>query len=146
MRPGVFAVAAAALVALVVTTGCGGSGGDGGNPAKTEADKVKQVSEEFNKAFSSGDYAVACDLLHSRRKKDLEFEQSQSCEDILSHAAETDSELVKALGDTKTASVSINGNTATVDLESSGPLGTGRQALLERDGDDWRVSEAAAGF
>jgi hypothetical protein len=141
----VFAIAAAALAALVLATGCGG-GGDGGGSAKSEADKVKQVSEDFNKAFSSGDYAVACDLLHSRRKKDLEFEQNQSCEDILSRAAETDSELVKALGDTKTASVTINGNTATVDLESSGPLGTGRQVLLERDGDDWRVSEAAAGF
>jgi hypothetical protein len=137
-------LAAAALVALAVAAGCGG-GGDGGG-AKSEADKVKQVSEEFNKAFSSGDYAVACDLLHSRRKKDLEFEQSISCEDILSRAAETDSQLVKALGDTKTASVTINGNTATVDLEGGGPLGTGRQALLERDGDDWRVSEAAAGF
>jgi hypothetical protein len=137
-------IAAAALVALAAALGCGG--GDGDNATKNEADEVKQVSEEFNKAFSSGDYAVACDLLHSRRKKDLEFEQSQSCEDILSHAADTDSELVKALGDTKTASVTINGNTATVDLEGAGPLGTGRQVLLERDGDNWRVSEAASGF
>ena len=138
------ALAAAVLIAMTVAPGCGGD--DGGSAANNPADQAKQVSEEFNKAFSSGDYRTACDLLHSRRKKDLEFEQSESCEDILARAAETDSELVKALGDTKTASVSINGDTATVDLEGAGPLGSGRQALLERDGDDWRVSEAAAGF
>jgi hypothetical protein len=143
MNARVFALAASALIAVAVGLGCGG--GDG-NAANSDTDQAKQVSEEFNKAFSSGDYGTACDLLHSRRKKDLEFEQSESCEDILSRAAETDSELVKALGDTKTASVTINGDTATVDLVGAGPLGTGRQVLLERDGDDWRVSEAAAGF
>ena len=140
-----FARAASALIAVAVALGCGG-GGDGGSATKSEADEVKQVSEEFNKAFGSGDYGTACDLLHSRRKKDLEFEQSESCEDILARAAETDAELVKALDDTKTASVTINGNTATVDLEGAGALGSGRQVLLERDGDNWRVSEAAAGF
>ena len=145
MNARLFALAASVLIALAVGLGCGGGDGDG-NATNSEADQVKQVSEEFNQAFSSGDYGTACDLLHSRRKKDLEFEQSESCEDILARAAETDSVLVKALGDTKTASVTINGNTATVDLEGAGPLGTGRQVLLERDGDDWRVSEAAAGF
>ena len=135
---------------LLVALGCaavfaaGGACGGEDEPA-TEEGRVQQVSEDFHGAFSSGDFGKACDLLHSRRKGELEFEQDTSCEDILGAAAETDSELVEALGDARTTNVTISGNTATVDLEGD-VLGPGRQAILERDGGEWRMTEPAAGL
>jgi hypothetical protein len=133
--------AAACTVALWGIAACGG---DGDQP-KTEAGRVQQVSDDFHAAFSGGDFARACDLLHSRRKGELEFEQDTTCEDILRKAAETNAELVDALAEAKTTGVQINGDTATVDMEG-GALGPGRQAILERDGDEWRMTEPAAGL
>jgi hypothetical protein len=136
-------LAAGACACIVALCGLPACGGD--DEPKTEAERVQQVNDDFHQAFSGGDYGKACDLMHSRRKTDLEFEQNKSCEDILGAAAETGAVLVDELAHAKTTNVTINGDSATVDMEG-GRLGPGRQAILERDGDEWRVSEAAAGL
>ena len=130
----------ALLAACAGTPACGG----GGEP-QSDREQVTGVVERFNDAFSGGDYDRACDLLHSRRRQQLEYGRGQSCPEILADSAQSTAPLVDALANARITSVSINGNYAIVGVEGTS-LGS-RQAMLDRDGDrGWRLSESAAGL
>ena len=131
-----------ALVAVAaVLPGCGG----GSDEPQTDSERVRDLVERFDEAFSSGDYGEACELLHSRRREQLEFGRNQKCEDILAGAAETDARVVKALAGARITTVSVNEGFAIVGVE--GPTIGARQAMLERDGDrGWRISESPGGL
>lgn len=139
MSPAALRATALALVALAGPAACGNS------KPKTDADTVKQIVERFDDAVSSGDYGAACDLLHERRRKQLEFEQDHSCEDILEQSTQTNAELVDALGKARVTIVRVTGDLATAEVEQS-TLGPGHQAILEKDDGSWRITEPAIGL
>jgi len=130
----------ALLVACAAAPACGG-----GDSPGSEREQVTDVVERFNDAFSGGDYDQACDLLHSRRRQQLEYGRGQSCPEILADAAESTGPLVEALANARITSVAINGDYAIVGVEGRS-LGA-RQAMVDRDGErGWRLSESAAGL
>jgi hypothetical protein len=135
----------AVLMIALLVTGAGAPACGGSDEPQTDTQRVKEVVEQFNDAFSSGDYDKACDLMHSRRRQQLEYGRGQSCSDILADAADQTGPLVKALADARITGVTFNGNVALVSVE--GPLLGARQAMVDRDGDrGWRLSESAAGL
>ena len=75
----------ALLVAVAGAPACGGS-----DEPQTDTQRVREVVEQFNDAFSSGDYDKACDLMHSRRRQQLEYGRGQSCADILAERGRYD--------------------------------------------------------
>ena len=137
-----FAIALVTVAGLL--PGCGG----GNDEPQSDRARIRDVVEQFDAAFSGGDYGKVCELLHSRRRQQLEFGRGQKCADILESAAETESRLIDALADAKITYVTItkgNEDFATVGVE--GPSIGARQAELLRDGErGWRVSESPAGL
>ncbi len=130
----------ALVAAATALPACGGE-----DQPRSNAERVRELVERFNDAFAGGAYGEACELLHSRRRQQLEFEAGQSCSDILERAAQRESRLVEALADARITSVSLGAGFALVGVE--GPTIGAGQAMLERDGDrGWRVSESAAGL
>lgn len=135
----------AVLMIALLVAGAGAPACGGSDEPQTNTQRVKEVVEQFDDAFSSGDYDKACDLMHSRRRQQLEYGRGQSCADILAEAADQTGPLVKALAHARITGVLFNGDVAIVSVEGPG-LGA-RQAMLDRDGDrGWRLSESAAGL
>lgn len=135
-------VAAALVTSLALSwAGCGGD-----DKPSSNRDQVRDIVERFNAGFSSGDYAAACEVMHSRRRQQLEDGRNQSCEDILAGAADVDGVLVKALAKARITTIMFQGgNLAIIGIEGE-TLGA-RQAMVERDGErGWRLSESAAGL
>jgi hypothetical protein len=129
----------ATLLVAVAMQGCGS------DKPQTDRERVRDVVQRFDEAFSGGDYGTACELLHSRRRQQLEYGRGQSCEDILAGAAKTDARLVDALADARITSVTFQGDFAIVGVE--GPSIGARQAMVDKDGDrGWRLSESPAGL
>lgn len=132
--------AALAVLALVAGTGCGGD-----EKPRSDRDQVRDIVERFDGAFSSGDYGTACELMHSRRRGQLEEGSGRDCEEILADAAAGNTRLVKALGKARITDIQLMGDFAIVSVEGES-IGAS-QAMAERDGDrGWRLSESAAGF
>ena len=132
----------AVLLVVCAAAACGGGGGD---EPQSDEEQIADIVKRFDAAFAGGDYGEACDLLHSRRKEHLEFEQGKKCPAILEDFTKTTvGSLVAALADARITYVRIAGDQATVGIEGN-HLGS-RQAVVERDGDEWRVAESAAGL
>jgi hypothetical protein len=135
----------ALLMIALLAAGAGAPACGGGGEPASDREQVTEVVEGFNDAFSSGDYDRACDLMHSRRRQQLEYGRGQSCADILADSAQSTKPLVDALANARITSVAIDGDYAIVGVEGRS-LGS-RQAMLDRDGDrGWRLSESAAGL
>lgn len=135
----------AVLMTVLLVAGAGAPACGSSDEPQTDTQQVRKVVDQFNTAFSGGDYDKACDLMHSRRRQQLEYGRGQSCADILADAAEATAPLVEALANARITAVAFNGNDAVVSVEGPG-LGA-RQAMVDRDGDrGWRLSESAAGL
>ncbi len=135
----------AVLMIALVAAGGGAPACGGSDEPQSDSERVSEIVEQFDDAFAGGDYDKACDLLHSRRRQQLEYGRGQGCADILAAAAKTTAPLVEALANARITSVAFNGGEAIVGVE--GPHLGARQAMLERDGDrGWRLSESAAGL
>ena len=133
------------LATLTIVLALAGLAACGSDEPRSERDQLRDVVERFNDAFAGGDYGAACEVMHSRRRQQLEDGRGQSCEDILASAAEIDARLVKALGKARITTIMIQGRVAFIGVE--GPSLGARQAMVERDGErGWRLSESAAGL
>lgn len=139
MTRSVLRVIAVALVVLAGPAACGDS------KPKSDADAAKQVVEDFNHAIAKGDFGAACDLLVESRRKQLEFEQSKSCDAILEQSKEADPEAIEALGKARITIVRVVGKLATVEIDGGMTIGPGHQAILEKANGTWRIAEPAIG-
>ena len=132
--------AIALVAAATVLAACGGE-----DKPQSESEQVRDLVEQLRRRLlAGGDYGEACELLHSRRREQLEFGRGQSCEDILEAAAETDARVVKALEGARI--------TSCHDQRGLRARGSGRRVDRRAPGDararrrrGWRVSESPAG-
>jgi hypothetical protein len=139
MSRSILCVIAGFLAVLAGPAACGDS------KPKSDADTAKQVVESFNHAIAKGDFGAACDLLVESRRKQLEFEQDKSCNDILAQSKEADPEAIEALGKARITTVNVVGTLATVEIDGGRTLGPGHQAILEKANGTWRIAEPAIG-
>jgi hypothetical protein len=138
LRQSSIAVAANAL-ALVFVAGCGGS---------DESDAA-DVAKDYLTATIEGDGGVACELLSEDARAFVEASapaeiagEGASCEEVIgaigASISEEEVEVGKELlADIDDEDVTIDGDTAEVSVTAA----TNVPITLERDGDDWLITQ-----
>jgi Domain of unknown function (DUF4878) len=123
------------LAAALAAPGCGGGA----------SDDVKSAVKSYLNAFVDGDGAKACSLMTdaTRRQfveKTKAITKSTDCSlAIEAIRTQAGAEVTAALAKLKFTNVKVNGNRATVTLESGGSKST---ATLVKEGGGWKVSGA----
>lgn len=110
---------------------CGGS-------SESPKDQVKTAANNFVQAAQDKNAAALCDNLAPASQKRLAALANGNCETAAKKiiATSTSSELAKAKAKIKTGNVTIQGNTATVDIGEA----SGGKVNLQKIGDKWLVS------
>ena len=120
-------------VLLLAVAGCGDS----------EEDRVKETLDTYFEAFVDSEGDKACELLSDEARRDVVRQVgsqvgTKSCGDAMDRVRATlDAESVDALEAAEVQRVQIDGDRATVTLETDG---RSTDAQMERVGGDWRVS------
>ena len=118
---------------LLAVAGCGDS----------EEDRVKETVDTYFEAFVDSEGDKACELLSDEARRDVVRQVgdqigTKNCGDAMNRVRATlDTESVEALRGAQVQRVEIEGDRATVTLETNG---RSTDAQMERVGGDWRVS------
>src|SRR3954451_23331310 len=128
------ALAALAVLAVAVA-GCGGGDGD--------KQKIESALHGYFTAFSSGDYAKACDVLSEKTREDLiKAARVKDCTTALSRgAAKADvKQFAQQLKNVQVESVQVHDKTATAKVKA---LCSTTSVPLPKEGGDWKVQGPA---
>jgi hypothetical protein len=127
----------AVAVALLCLVACGN---------ESQPRKPLDVLRAFNSALARGDGERACELLSPDRRNELVESQNKDCPEILaalSKPGNVEAPAVKSLSSARLGTMTIAGDTATVEV-TTGYFGTSVAQLQRQKGGEWRVIESAA--
>ena len=127
---------AGTCVLAIAVAGCGGGG-------QSDKQKIESTVHDYFTAFSSGDFAKACDALSESTREDLvKAARVKDCTTALSRgAAKADvKQFAQQLKNVQVESVQIHGNTATAKVKA---LGSTTSVPMTKEGSDWKVQGPA---
>jgi uncharacterized protein YaaW (UPF0174 family) len=127
---------AGVIAAAIAIAGCGGGG-------QSDQQKIESTVHDYFTAFSTGDYAKACNALTATTRDDLaKAAHVKDCPTALARgAAKADvKQFAQQLKNVQVESVAVHGKTATAKVKA---LGSTTSVPMTKEGSDWKVQGPA---